>query len=160
FAHFGGGLSGIDEETTPAHYVDNPMFDLLGVRYIVTKRPIDEEPSPGDPTPSTQWKLVAQSDGVFIYEAADPTPRPFVVHDVRAVPNEGAAKAALHDPSGPYADGPRRVTGLDPEKTAVVEAPASELDPGIASCSGESPAEIVSYHATSIEIAVDAACPG
>src|SRR4029079_4471625 len=94
-AHFSGGLFGIDEEKTPAHYSQNPMFDVLGVRYLVATQPIDQIPSPDAAVPQAQWKAVQQVDNVLIYENADAGPRAFVVTDVDVVKDVDAAKAAF-----------------------------------------------------------------
>jgi hypothetical protein len=100
---------------------------------------------------------------VWIYENADAAPRAFVVTDVDVVPDATAAKAAFTAASQPFSDGARHVTGLDPLRTAVVEAEPGEIPAtlsGAGACAGTPVAKIDHYEASRVRMTVDSPCPG
>ena len=144
-------------ESAPA--IDaNPMFDLLGVRYLVYPATHG-----GPPTASlAQFRVAYEDDTVRIFENLHVMPRAFVVHDVKVVPDESAASAVLAtgNPPAYFANGSARVTSLDPRRTAVVEAdPGSS--PAVGACTGlESTAKIVKYTSASVTVDVDSECAG
>jgi len=161
FSRFIGGPYGVPEETTPAHYEDNPMFDLLGVRYLMARNPLAGSPSPTAGT--EQWRLLESTDGVQVYENQHPAPRAFVASAVDVVPDANGAVAWFESRSSRLEDGALDVTGVDPTTTAVIEADRDELPSGVgATSSCPTPAEttITSYQADQVKLTVDASCPG
>ncbi len=143
------------------HVDDNPMFDLLGVRYLTYYVP----GGGGPPARSaSQFSAVFQSDLGRVYENLHATPRAFVVHDVRRVADEDAALAYLKRGARRYADGTVRAARVDPARTAIVEAAPGEL-PRVDLCPSPSgttagTSRIVSYEPDRVTIDVDSACRG
>ena len=70
----------------------NPMFDLLGIRYVLYE---DETGNRPPEWSGTQYRPVFESDGVTVYENTLAQPRAFVVHDVHRVDDADAALAYL-----------------------------------------------------------------
>ena len=132
---------------------NNPMFDLMGARFLVQKRPFTN--------PDPDYRVVAHIDGVLIYENTAAFPRAFVVHQVHTVSNETASVAFLKRGSTRNPDHSVR-PAMNPRTQAVVETsalPRGTNDPGCASASGDR-TRVTHYDAASVTIDVDARCPG
>jgi hypothetical protein len=130
----------------------NPMFDLMGVRYVLTG-PVSAEGLNG----SAQYRPVGTAGGVSVFENADRIPRVFTVQDVHTVGGMAAAAAYLKGLGRAAGDGTTRVDRFDPSRQAVVESSVSlAFDPQPVAGSSR-PAGISSYGPD--ELVVDVA-PG
>lgn len=143
----------------PVVFRNNPMFDALAVRAIVTQTDI--------PT-STGLSLIGRSGSTRVYENTSAYPRAWIVHRVHVVRSEDEAFAFLRARSR-RVQGAFVVGGFDPRHEAVVERRAtSETDAlgglrsSSASCAArkEDRVGVERYAATSVTLSVDAACPG
>jgi hypothetical protein len=160
-SRFVGGPYGITEETTPANYENNSMFDLLGVRYLVARSPLTGSTSPTAGTP--QWQFLSSQDGVQIFRNQNAAPRAFVATSVSAVRSTDAAVDWFAARSQRFSDGALDVRGIDPARSAVIEAQANAVPASVgtaASCAGQATASITRYESDRVEVAVDSACPG
>ncbi len=144
-------------ESAPA-IVENPMFDLLGVRYVIFGADSQVDfPLGGD----AQYSVAYKDDTVQILENTHALPRAFVVHDAQFVASEAAALRALRS-AGPerFPNNSVQVSSFDPRTSAVVEdadAPA----PRLGACDGTGDrARIVERSTTSMTIDVTAGCAG
>ncbi len=109
---------------------------------------------------STSLREVAAVDGVRIYENLTVSPRAFVVHDVAVVPDAAAAERALADGGGVLPNGAARVSSVDVERRAVVEAEPgdvpAELTAGRPACaSSNDRVTVVDYGADEVRLEVD-----
>ena len=111
--------------------LDSPLFDLLGVRYVVTTQEL----------PNSGYRLV-YDDEVRIYENLGVMPRAFVVPQAAA-----ATEATLWD----------TIAQQDLRQTVVVETP-DPLPPPAALTRRQ--AEIASYGLNDVAVAVDIDAPG
>ena len=139
-------FTGIDPNESAPKVAANPMFDLLGVRYLVYYDAAGSGPPPGS---EAQFRLAYRGDGVKIYENLRAAPRAFVVHDVRPVDDaEAAATLMLTNKT------------FDPRTKAVIEAGPDE--PRLRPCAGAAPstATITSYAPSKVRIKVTSRCPG
>ena len=102
----------------PPTVAANPMFDLLGVRYLVYNSGSIGPPDWAYP----QYKLVYDDGQVKIYENRNVRPRAFVVHDRVTVDDEDAAVAALTEGElVQFPGGTVQVNNKDPYLQPVVE---------------------------------------
>jgi hypothetical protein len=132
----------------------NPMFDLMGVRYVLTG-PASAEGLNG----SGQYRPVGTAGGVSVFENADRIPRAFTVQDVHTVGGMAAARAYLKGLGHILGDGTTRVDRFDPTRQAVVESSAPlALDPQSVTRTSRS-ASITSYGPDEVVVEV-AAGPG
>ena len=98
----------------------NPMFDLLGIRYVLYDDKTGNRPPEWS---GTQYRPVFKSGGVTVYENTFAQPRAFVVHDVHRVADADAALAYLKAGERPnFPDRSIQVVNKDVRTTAVVEA--------------------------------------
>jgi hypothetical protein len=129
--------------------VSNPMFDLLGVRYVLD----DTRPLPGGAAGSTQYTLVGTGkDGVQVWENQQALPRAFVASHVVTVPTMAAAVSYLRAQGHPMADGTTRVGAFDPARTAVVESATPATNSPPAHGTAVRPARIVEYSADRVTV--------
>jgi hypothetical protein len=153
-------------------YLDNPMFDLFGVKYLLTKE--DGGTNPTSPAEfkartgragsgASQFAPVGTAGGVAVYENRAAAPRAFVVHDVTAVANEQQALRQIRSNGRRLKGGGTLVdrARFDPTKQAVVEASQDDLR-GVDACTdaGGDTSRITRYRPLEVRITVDAACPG
>jgi hypothetical protein len=136
----------------------NPMFDLLGVRYVMAStRVLDSVVSAG------QYRFVGSSGGVKVYENSHRTPRAFVVQDVHETADVASAVTYLRSLGHARIDGTTRVDQFDPARQAVVEvARGTSLSPPAAP-GDQVPsreARIASYDSQRVEVDVPAGAPG
>lgn len=138
---------------------DNPMFDALSVRAIVSQRDLAMVPS---------LRYVGRDRGTRVYENANAFPRAWVVHDVRVVEGEDEAFAFLEGRAR-RRNGAFVVDTFDPRRQAVVEHDGPNTDVTLRAlrdargrCEGgaSSRASIERYSSGSVTLRVDAACPG
>jgi hypothetical protein len=144
-------------ETAP-NAAGNPMFDLLGVRYVLyVDRPGNGPPSWSNP----QYQLVDTAQGVRVFENTHVIPRAFVVHEVHRVDGEQDALAYLKagEPAR-FPDGSVVVTSKDPRQLAVVEASPSASPRGGHCTNASDSTQIVDYGAASVTLRVRAGCAG
>ncbi len=114
----------------------SPVVDALGVRYILTRQPIE----------SPRFALRAELPGFRVYENNSAVPRFFLVHEVRTACNSEQAFKALRQPD------------FTPSSMAVVEAPSSA--PRLAvSHEPPEPVKVVSYGAREIDLQITPATP-
>jgi hypothetical protein len=150
-------FTAVDPNEPAPNFASNPMFDLLGVRYLVFHEG-------GDPRPAgakAQFRRVYQAGGVQILENLHAAPRAFVVHDVRAVRDVNAALALLAPQTSKYfPDGSVRVGHFDPQSSAVIETTTQAAPPQSCARDAVSSTNIVSYSATEMKFAVNNSCPG
>jgi hypothetical protein len=144
-------------ETAPA-VAGNPMFDLLGVRYLLYR----DKFGTGPPSWSgTQYQRVFHSDGVTVYENTRVAPRAFVAPRVKRVKDTDAALAALtHGERSHFPDGSTQVRNTDTRQTAVVES-ASPVKGGAPRCTEPlDSARVVSLSSDRVEVDVNSRCGG
>jgi hypothetical protein len=137
----------------------NPMFDLLGIRYVLYRTSLGTKPPAwSDP----QYRLVFKSGDVAVFENRSALPRAFVVHKVRRVSSSEAAlayftKGEIRD----FPDGSYHVRHKDPGMQAVIEAkPHSAPETRSCAADASSEAQIADYSSDRVVISVNAACPG
>jgi hypothetical protein len=152
-------------ESEVLRYRENPMFDLLGVRAIVSDHELDEATGPASPG-NVGLRLLGRRGGSLVYENVNAYPRAWVVHTVHAVRTEDDAFRYLRRHTLTGADG-IIVDHFDPLHEAVVETGASSdttldsLRPGRADCAGDTDrAEITKYRLNSVRLRVRAECAG
>lgn len=141
------------DQTGPPDIEANPMFDLLGVRYVVAG------PTPVSTT-SGQYRPVVQGD-VSVFENTHASPRSFVATDVHVVGGTNEAVSYLKGLGHPMSDGRVREDRFDPLTQAVAEDPNGAVAPSMAA--GAQPARsvtILSYEANKVIIDVGAGAPG
>jgi hypothetical protein len=137
----------------------NPMFDILGIRYV------GYDAATGNAPPSwsgNQYRLLRTFGRVKIYENTHAGPGAFVVHDVHRVDDERAAIAYLkRGATAAFPDGSVQVLEKDVYGSAVVEADPGSA-PAVEACSATtaSGARIVSRSADQVKIDVESACAG
>ncbi len=144
-------------ETAPA-VAANPMFDLLGVRYLLYKDSLGTRPPSWS---GNQYHLVYRGDGVKVYENTHFAPRAFVAPVVHRVADEkGALRYLTGGERVHFPDGSVQVNGKDPRREAVVES-GSAVPGGTPACA-EQPhsARIVRYTSDTVELDVDSRCGG
>jgi hypothetical protein len=154
--HLVDRFTGIDSKAA-AQIADNPMFDLLGVRYLV----YDVQRASAPPvTNGNQFVSILQSGRGHIYENTHAIARAFVVHELRPVANADAAFKEMQVGSSRFADGTRRVS-FNPKQTAIVETANADLR-SVHPCGTDVPdrAHIVSYQPDRVTLRVHASCPG
>jgi hypothetical protein len=94
----------------------NPMFDLLGVRYVLSStKELDHAAGAG------QYRFLGSSGGVKVYENSHGLPRAFVAQDVHEAGDMAGAVSYLQSLGSAWPDGTTRVDRFDPARQAVVE---------------------------------------
>jgi len=146
-------------DVLPAGSVEaNPMFDLLGVRYVLARsETLDAGEGAG------QYRDVGGASGVRVYENGHRIPRAFVVHDVHEVGGMGDAVSYLQSLGHAMADGTTHVDLFDPAHQAVVEVSGSQAAPLPSLPPDQSaprPVRLVSYGSQRVELEVPAGAPG
>jgi hypothetical protein len=142
----------------PSNVVSNPMFDLLGVRYLVSRESRTSQP-PIDLVP--QFRPVYHADDLQIYENLRAAPRAFVVHSLRTVPDmRAAAQFFAKEEPARFPDGAVHVEHFDPRSSAVVETSGKIEQSQACGVTAASTANIVSYSPTHVKISVKNDCPG
>jgi hypothetical protein len=144
-------------ETAPA-VASNPMFDILGVRYLIFKDSLGTGPPSWS---GNQYRLVYEGDGAKVYENAHAMPSAFVAPRVHRV--DDAAGALRYLRSGErvhFPDGSVQVNGKDPRQEAVVESQTA-VPAGRPGCV-EPPDAARIVHSTSdtVELEVTSDCGG
>jgi hypothetical protein len=146
-------------EDKPPLLEDNPMFDALGVRAVLTARAPENAPG---------LRLLGRDLDTHVYENPNAYPRAWVVHDVHLVPGEDEAFAFLQARAR-RSNGAYLVNAFDPRREAVVEQDGEISDPrlralqdGGTECDAEARdrASIERYSGRSVTLRVEAACPG
>jgi hypothetical protein len=142
----------------PSNVVSNPMFDLLGVRYLVSRESQTSQPSS---QLMPQFQPVYHADDLNIYENSRAAPRAFVVHSLRVVPDmHRAAQLFANEEPARFPDGAVRVEHFDPRSSAVVESAGGVVQSRACGADTASAANIVSYSPTQVKISVTNDCPG
>ncbi len=141
------------DKANPSEIEGNVMFDLLGVRYVLTGNVTRLNQASG------QFSSVVQGD-VSVYQNNHVLPRAFVASDVHAVDSTAAALSYLKGLGHQLPDGRTRLDRFDPTAQAVVESPGgSAATPG----AGTGPARTVtisSYKPDRVVVDVGAGAPG
>jgi len=151
-------FTAVDPNESVPDVAANPMFDLLGVRFLVYHDAPNFAPPPTSPA---QYRIVYEADGIKIYENLHAAPRVFVAHDVHAEADENAALQYLVGKGGaPFPDGSVDVRGFDPRSSAVIEAKAPIAPAPNCPARTASYSHIVSYSSSYVKIAVTNNCPG
>jgi len=122
--------------------VQNPLFDLLNVRYVLTAPNVRLPDNP-------RYRLVSTGD-MTIYENLQALPRAFAVH--RPVLLRDTAEIITYMTSQKF--DPRREVVLEEEQPAAFVAAAA------AGASSPSRAEIRNYFHETVEIAAEMSAPG
>jgi hypothetical protein len=148
-SRFEGTTATATEETTPPDFSGNPMFDLLGVRYLFSRAPRS----------GTGISELTYTDGVYVYANENALPRAFVVNEVTAVKDEDAAVRLMSAGGERFADRAATVSDFDPRRQAVVEVRPGAVSPSSCS-SGEANVRITRYGEESVEVNVTSACSG
>lgn len=137
---------------------NNPMFDLLGVRYVVTRsKALDIGSGAG------QYHYVGEAAGVKTYENGHRIPRAFVVNDVHRVTGIGSAVSYLQSLGHAMPGGQTHVDRFDPAHQAVVEAAGWQAPTLPSSPAGQiaaRPVRVVSYEPQRVALRVPAGAPG
>jgi Bacterial membrane protein YfhO len=119
----------------------DPVYDLLNVRYIVVRNPLEfKEGGPKLPV-SFEW------EDLRIYRRPSVLPRMFIVHNAQVVPDDAVARAALHAASFEIS---RTVT--------LPAAPPCSLEPFVVSA--EEIAQVVGESPNHLELATRSASAG
>jgi hypothetical protein len=132
------------EGVTVAQIEANPMFNLLGVRYVLTDG--------STPLPGNQFAPLGTADGITVYENEQADPRAFVAPTIDPVGSGTAAVAAL-----------RTIPPANLLDQAVVEVPPGGPAIDLPSTAAASPARraaIVSYAADRVEVRVSPGAAG
>jgi hypothetical protein len=138
---------------------DNPMFDALGVRVVLSGRDLTSVPG---------LRFIGRDLDTRVYETRNAYPRAWVVHEVHAVDGEDEAFGFL-EARARREDGAFMVEAFDPRREAVVEHDGESTDQSLAALQGEQTrcqarardrATIERYSGNSVTLRVDAACPG
>jgi hypothetical protein len=151
-----------DGNGVPSSQIEgNPMFDLLGVRFVLTTtKLLDRDMTP---TQTAQYALAGTAGGVRVFENVARVPRAVVAEDVHEVGRMSDAVSYLASLGHPTADGTTHVDLFDPAHQAVVEISAEQqasLPPLPLVQSESRPARIVSYDSQRVEVHVSAGLPG
>jgi hypothetical protein len=148
-----------DGNGVPSSQIEgNPMFDLLGVRYVLTTtKSLDTGASP---TQAAQYTLTGSAGGVRVFENNGRVPRAFVTADVHEVGGMADAVSYLTSLGHQTEDGTTHVDLFDPLHQAVVEVSAGQ-GTALPAVQGEPrPARIVSYDPERVEVEVPPGAPG
>jgi hypothetical protein len=143
----------------PVVFQDNPMFDALAVRSLVSHHDLTGVPG---------LRLVGRDRQTRVFENSRAYPRAWVVHDLHFVEGEDQAFRYLmrraRRRNGAYV-----VDAFDPRHQAVVEFRGENTDPTWDVGQGEQTrckpaarddARIEHYSADSVALRVETACPG
>jgi len=146
------------EGMTTDEITANPMFDLLGVRYILAGSP---RIAPTDEA-ARQFEHIGDQDGVTVYRNNNAVPRAFIASDVHRVETMNAAILYLQSRGRRLQNGTTKVDRFDPQNQAVVEAQSlpEVLQAAASRNKASRPATIVSYASDRIEVQVPAGAPG
>ena len=143
----------------PLVFRNNPMFDALAVRAVLSKEKIPDRSS---------LPLLGRGDDTRVYENTKSYPRAWVVHDIHVAGGEDEAFRYLESRSR-RRNGAYVVDAFDPRHQAVVEHPGTTDDEALDALRGgqgacrlrsRDDATVERYSAQSIELRVHAACPG
>jgi hypothetical protein len=136
----------------------NPMFDLLGVRYVMSStREIDRAAGAG------QYRFLGTSGGVKVYENAHSVPRAFVAQDVHEAGDMAGAVSYLRSLGSAWPDGTTRLHRFDPARQAVVEVAHGSSVPLPTAPGDQAPGRathIASYDSQRVQVDVAAGAPG
>jgi hypothetical protein len=143
----------------PVLFRDNPMFDALSVRAVVSQQELAVSPA---------LRFIGADRGTRVYENMNAYPRAWVVHDVHVVGGEDDAfrylQARARRKQGAFV-----VNEFDPRSQAVVELRTANTDTtldvvqdGRTQCSeaAREGARIQHYSANSVTVHVEAKCAG
>ena len=100
------------DEASPPLFQDNPMFDALGVRAVLSQRDLADVPA---------LRLLGRDGDTRVYENTNAYPRAWVVHDVHVVDDEDEAFAFLKAHARIAGTDAFIVDAFDPRHEAVVE---------------------------------------
>ena len=152
---FGAMFAGT--EPTPPSIANNPMFDLLGVRWVLASSSHPAEAVAG--TTAGQYRALGSAGSVAVYENEHALPRAFVVHRVHAVPDDKQALASMATGAARLPNGTVHVMSFDPAREAVIES--ATLPAGLPQAAdGPRAARIVSYGPEKVMVEVDAGASG
>lgn len=151
-------FTGWETNTTPLK--DNPMFDALAVRVVLSERDLSNVPG---------LRLLGRDLDTRVYEKTNAYPRAWIVHEVHRAQDEDAAFTFLKARAR-KSDGAYLVRSFDPRREAVVEQAGDRTDPALRALQDGGPAckarprddqvTIERYSGDSVTLLVDAACPG
>ena len=105
------------DDATPLR--DNPMFDALGVRAVLSERDLANVPG---------LRLLGRDRDTRVYEKSTRYPRAWVVHDVHVVGGEDEAFAFLQARARRSQAARSSSTRFDPRREAVVEHDGKTTD--------------------------------
>ena len=146
-------------EANSAPFQDNPMFDALGVRAVLSQQDLANVPS---------LRFVGRDLDTRVYENINAYPRAWVVHEVHVVGAENEAFGFLKAHARRKNDA-FIVDSFDPRREAVVEHGGKTRDDTLRDLQGgrdecaerdRDRATIQRYSGDSVSVQVDAACPG
>ena len=136
----------------------NPMFDLLGVRYVLSSiRELDRAAGAG------QYRFLGSSGGVKVYENSHGLPRAFVAQDVHEAGDMAGAVSYLQSLGSAWPDGTTRVDRFDPARQAVVEVAHGSSLPLPTAPGNQAPGRatrIAYYDSQRVQVDVSAGAPG
>jgi Bacterial membrane protein YfhO len=143
-----------------ARFQDNPMFDALGVKTVLSQNDLGSVRS---------LRLIGRDPlNTLVYRSTTAYPRAWVVHRVHVVEDEDDAFGFLKA-RGRREAGAVIVNEFDPRREAVIEHDGKTVDGTLramrdsrAACASDSRdrAGIVHYSAEALTLRVEAACPG
>ena len=86
------------QRVLPDEALGHPLFDLLGVRYVLSTKPLQNAGARVGP------RLRSDRGEFFVYERSGAMPRAFTVASVRALADDDAVLAAMAAPAVQFAD--------------------------------------------------------
>lgn len=117
--------------TYPVENLASPAVDLAGIRYVLSRAPIDPEA-----LRAARFRHAADLPGRRLYENLEALPRFYLVARVRRAANLDEAAAMLQDPA------------FDPRKEAIVEGA------GVPAVAGSGSVRVLSYRENAVELEV------
>lgn len=146
----GSFLPPIGSEREPPLIVNNPMFDLINVKYVMTRpdRTIADSLASPELTPdiAQQFQLVYE-DEVRVWENRRVMPRAFLVYAIDHVDDEDAALDAMSDPE------------FDPNLYAVVEDAPKDRLLGLTDPVVSHPVTFAEYDDNEVRLHVETSAP-
>lgn len=142
----------VGDEVTVTDIAANPMFNLMGVRYLL---------APGGKLDGVAGFHALGAGGVAeVYQNDQSLPRAFVANALLPVDSMAQAESKLKSMGAPQADGAVRVTGLDPAHQAVVEVTPGTAPPPVSPLPAGNPGRPVTIRSYAADRVVLTVPPG
>ena len=141
-------------------YANNPMFDLLGVKHVLSDAAGATDGK--DPLSGPQYRQLGTRDAITVHENLHAMPRAFLVRDLTIVRNKGAAMSYLRSAGPSIESTGTLVERFDPRTQAVVEAAHGTGLSRVGPCrnSAADRVAITRYRPQDVRLRVHAGCAG